>query len=90
MTSLGRRRITEPSAVAPDPIFKIRIMIIRVVHRLFDVDSSIRRYRARFCTARRTLICCTNQLLTKRRLPEQLHVLTYSDHNPISVCDFDA
>src|SRR6266540_2353114 len=30
---------------------QVRIMIIRGIHRVFKVDFSIRRYRARFCKA---------------------------------------
>jgi hypothetical protein len=40
------RAITEPSAVAPDPKFNMALKMLNT-----QVDSSIRRYRARFCIA---------------------------------------
>jgi hypothetical protein len=44
-------------------VTQVRMMIIRGIHRVFRVELSIRRYRARFCNGLRPLIYQTDPLL---------------------------
>ena len=47
------KNVTEPSAVAPDPRVSLNNSLLvnpRIACVIIEVDSGIRRYRARFCT----------------------------------------